>query len=142
MIGEQILWAAIIILAIVIEALTTGMVSIWFVPGAIASLILTLFKAPFALQLVAFIVLSAVCIFLFKFVFKGTEKKKGAKLNLEAIIGEKGIVVDRIHNLAGSGQVKVCNQVWSARSADPEKTFEVGEVISVVAIEGVKLICK
>ncbi len=142
MIGIQIFWAVLIVIAVVIEVLTPNMVSIWFVPSAIVSLILTLFNVPFPIQIAVFVVLSASFIFLFKFVFKDKFKKKGAKLNLEAIIGEKGLVVDKIHNLAGSGQVKVCNQLWSARSADPEKTFEVGEVVSIVAIEGVKLICK
>ena len=68
--------------------------------------------------------------------------KKGAKLNLDAIIGEKAVVVDKIQNIAGSGQVKVHNQIWSARSSDPDVIFEEGDVVSVVAIEGVKLICK
>lgn len=142
MIGIQIFWAALIVVAVVIEVLTPSMVSIWFVPSALISLILTLFYVPVSVQIIVFAVLSASFIFLFRFVFKDKFRKKGAKLNLEAIIGEKGIVVNKIHNLAGSGQVKVNNQIWSARSVDPEKTFEEGEVVSIVAIEGVKLICK
>ena len=61
---------------------------------------------------------------------------------MDAIIGEKAIVVDRIQNIAGSGQVKVHNQIWSARSSNPDIVFEEGDIVSVVAIEGVKLICK
>ena len=142
MIGMQIFWALFIVVAIIVEVFTAGLVSIWFVPSALIALILTMFEVSATVQTVVFVVLSALLIFLFKFVFKNALSKKNVKLNLDAVIGEKGVVIDKIHNIAGSGQVKVHNQVWSARSSDPDKTFEVGDVVSVVAIEGVKLICK
>ncbi len=142
MLGMQIFWASVIVISVIAEVLTAGLVSIWFVPSALISLILTIFDVSAGIQIIVFILLSAFLIFLFKFVFKDALKTKGAKLNLDAVIGEKGIVVDKIHNIAGSGQVKVHNQVWSARSSDPDRIFEVGEVVSIVAIEGVKLICK
>ena len=63
-------------------------------------------------------------------------------VNLESVIGERCIVTERIDNYAGCGQVKVNGQGWSARGAYDEDTFEVGESLRVVAIEGVKLICK
>lgn len=142
MIGMQIFWASFIVVAIIVEVFTAGLVSIWFVPSALIALILTMFEVSATVQTAVFVVLSALLIFLFKFVFKNALSKKNVKLNLDAVIGEKGVVIDKIHNIAGSGQVKVHNQVWSARSSDPDKTFEVGDVVSVVAIEGVKLICK
>ena len=40
------------------------------------------------------------------------------------------------------GLVKVNGQVWSARSVNENGSFEIGEILVVVAIEGVKLICK
>ena len=63
-------------------------------------------------------------------------------VSLESVIGERCIVTERIDNYAGCGQVKVNGQGWSARGAYDEDTFEVGESLMVVAIEGVKLICK
>lgn len=63
-------------------------------------------------------------------------------VSLESVIGERCIVTERIDNYAGCGQVKVNGQGWSARGAYDEDTFEVGESLRVVAIEGVKLICK
>jgi membrane protein implicated in regulation of membrane protease activity len=51
-------------------------------------------------------------------------------------------VIERIDNYAGRGQAKVRGQIWSARSVDDEETFEEGEILRVVAVEGVKLICK
>ena len=60
---------------------------------------------------------------------------------LEYIIGKKCVVSERIDNYAGCGQVKVNGQCWSARSAYDEEIFEAGETLSIVAIEGVRLVC-
>ena len=38
--------------------------------------------------------------------------------------------------------VKVKGTYWAARGAFEDDSFDVGEVLKVVAIEGVKLICK
>ena len=54
------------------------------------------------------------------------------------------MVTERIENLAGRGQVKLArnNQGWSARSISDDVNYEEGEILRVVAIEGVKLICQ
>ena len=64
------------------------------------------------------------------------------KKNSEDIVGEKCIVVETVDNIAGCGEVKVKGQVWAARGVCPDDVFEVGEVLNIVAIEGVKLICR
>ena len=142
MLPMQILWLCVIVAAVIVELATSGIVSIWFVPSAFVSLILTVFNVSLGIQITVFVVLSVCLIFAFKFISKRKVRKRGARLNLDAIIGEKAIVVDKIQNIAGSGQVKVHNQIWSARSSDPDMVFEEGDIVSVVAIEGVKLICK
>ena len=65
-----------------------------------------------------------------------------AQANLDFIIGEKCVVTEKIDNFAGCGQVKVNGQEWSARGASETDVFEDGEILKIVAIEGVKLICK
>ena len=69
---------------------------------------------------------------------KNTQEKE---FNPETIVGKRCVVVERIDNYAGCGQVKVNGQGWSARAAYDEDCFEVGETLSIVAIEGVKLVC-
>ena len=142
MLKMQIIWAVFIILALVIEGLTTALVSVWFVPGAIAALLLASFKVALWIQVLVFVLVSVVCVVLARVVFKKYFKKKNTLTNIDAIIGEKALVTEKISNLAGCGLVKVKGQLWSARSADPEATYESGEVVTVVAIEGVKLVCK
>ena len=60
---------------------------------------------------------------------------------LESIVGKKCVVIEKIDNFVGSGLVKVNGQCWAARSAYDDDCFDAGESLSVVAIEGVKLVC-
>ena len=135
------IWVTLIALAIVIEVLTDQLIAIWFVPGAIVAIVLDFFEIDLLWQIAAFLVLSIVGIvisqkYLRKFI------KSTAKTNIDAIIGEKCIVTEKIDNFAGVGQVKIKGQIWSARGVGEDDVFEPGEVLSIVAIEGVKLICR
>ena len=69
-------------------------------------------------------------------------KSNSTFISLEDTIGEKCTVVETVDNYAGCGLVKVKGQVWSARGVDDDDVFRAGETLYVVAIEGVKLICK
>lgn len=69
-------------------------------------------------------------------------KRKSRKFTLDTVVGENCTVIERVDNYAGSGLVKVGNQIWAARGVADDSVYEAGEVLSVVAIEGVKLICK
>ena len=69
-------------------------------------------------------------------------KKSPCADNLESIVGEKCVVVEKVDNFAGCGLVKVGKMQFAARGAFDDDVFEAGEVLSVVAIEGVKLILK
>ena len=62
--------------------------------------------------------------------------------NLDNIVGEKAIVIEKVNNFAGCGQVKIHGQSFSARGTEDTDVFEVGEMLHIVAIEGAKLICK
>ena len=136
------IWVAVIVFAIVIEITTDQLIGIWFIPGAIISTILEFVKVKIYWQILVFLVLSLIGIFFIRrFVTKHT-KGTDTKTNTNAIIGEKCVVTEKIDNFAGCGQVKVHGQIWSARGCDEFDIFEEGEILKIVAIEGVKLICK
>ena len=71
-----------------------------------------------------------------------SKNKKSNRASLDEIIGERCKVVETVDNYAGCGLVKIKGQVWSARGVNDDDVFEIGERLLVVAIEGVKLICK
>lgn len=134
-------WIAVIIAAVIFEGVTTGaLVAIWFVPAALTSMILAFCEVTIWIQLPVFIGLSIIFIFLVRPLFDRM-RKEDTRTNIDAVIGERALVVERIENIAGCGQVKVRGQSWSARAVGDE-VYESGTVLTVVAVEGVKLICK
>lgn len=136
------IWIAVIILAIVVEVLTDQLISVWFVPAAIVATVMDFCNADIIWQIFVFLIVSAVGIVFAKCVLVRIRPKQNTKTNIEAIIGERCVVTERIDNYASCGQVRVNGQIWSARGAFENDVFEVGDVLNIVAIEGVKLICK
>ena len=135
-------WLAVIVIAIVAEILTDQLISIWFVPGAIVATILDFFKVSLIWQVLVILVLAAIGIAFAKTILKKLMPKENTKTNIDAIIGEKCVVTEKIDNYAGCGQVKIKGQIWSARGIADDDVYEAGVVLQVVAIEGVKVICK
>ena len=135
-------WLGVIILSVVMEAATLALVSVWFIPSALLSLILSLFRVPLWIQLVVFAVCSLLLLIFARSVFKKVLRIKQVATNADAVIGEEAVVIEPIDNLAGTGQVKVRGQVWTARAYDKSAKYDKDEVLNVVSIDGVKLICK
>ena len=136
-----IAWLVVLVLSIIIESATLALVSIWFIPASIVSLVLALCNVPLWVQVIAFVVISIGTLTFLRPVFKKMLKIKTTPTNADALIGQQGIVVEEINNIEAQGAVKIDGQVWSARSSDGENIAE-GEVVTVSSIEGVKLICK
>ena len=135
-------WLCIVVIAIIIEIETEQLVSIWFIPGALLAVILDFCRVDFVWQIILFLALSIAGIVIGKRYFSLHKNHEATKTNIDAIIGEKCLVIEKIDNFAGKGQVKVKGNVWSARGVCDDDEFEPGEILRIVAIEGVKLICK
>jgi membrane protein implicated in regulation of membrane protease activity len=133
------IWIGIIIAALIVEALTAGLTSIWFVPAAVVCIILELFKVPQAIQITAFLIFSLVgVLFLRKFSKKSTHVATNVT---DMVIGGEAIVTERIDSLEETGEVKIDGKRWSAR-LENGGTAEIGDHVEVIRIVGVKLICK
>ena len=135
------LWILVIIVSLVVEASTYSLVALWFIPAAALAIVLALFKISVAVQIVAFFIVSLVCILFFRKYLEKALKKKSVPTNADALIGKVGIVTENIDNINFKGQVRVRGQAWTAVSLNGESINE-GEEVEVLAIEGVKLICK
>lgn len=134
-------WLFVVVAAILMEASTVSLVSIWFVPSALLSMILAFCKVDLWIQIVVFFVSFLLLMLFLKPVFKKNMGLKFVPTNADALIGLQAVVVETIDNLHAQGQVKVRGQVWTARSSDENVVYEAGVVVNVRAIEGVKLIC-
>ena len=134
-----VIWLAIALIMLVIEALTVGLTTIWFAAGALAALVAALLDLSFTVQVVIFLVVS-ICLLVFtRKIFVEKLHAGSEKTNVDALIGEKAIAVSPIHPYEG-GQVKVGGQVWSAVGENPDEDFAVDRLVRIKAIEGVKVI--
>lgn len=139
--GMVFVWLFIIVAAIILEASTVSLVSIWFIPSACVSMILAFCDVEVWIQLTVFFALFFLLMLILKPVFKKNMGIKIVPTNADTLIGMQAVVTEQIDNLHAKGQVKVRGQVWTARSANENIIYEADEVVTVVAIEGVKLIC-
>ena len=136
------LWIGVIVIALAVEMATDQLVSIWFVPAAFVTAILSLCKLGLIWQVLIFTVLSAAGIVVSKVLLAKSNRGKDTRTNTEALIGERCVVTSRIDNFEDQGQVKIKGQLWTARGTGENDVYEVGEALTVVSIEGVKLICE
>lgn len=123
------IWLIIIILMIIIELKTTTTAPIYFVVGALCSIILNVVYENFLVQFIVFVLVGAI---LYSTIRPNVEMKifknklKHFKNNM---IGRKGIVIKSINQI---GEVKI-DKIWFlAKSDTPLKK---GEFIKVKKIE-------
>jgi membrane protein implicated in regulation of membrane protease activity len=139
-----IVWAVACVVTLIAESQTAGLVAIWFFPGTLVSLILSICSVKIWIQLLVFVVLSALFLWLgFRFFRRMLLKDRGrSKTDTDLLIGQFARVEEDIDNVQMKGAVKIDGKVWSARMENDTETASVGELVTVVAISGVKLICK
>ena len=136
-----IVWLLICVGCVVIEAASPQLTSVWFSLGALFALIVSLVKPDlWWLQLIVFVAVSAVALALTRPLAKKLLSKNKAKMNADRFIDEEGVVVVRINNVLGEGQVKSKGTVWSARSEDDDVIIDTGAHVIIKRIEGVKVI--
>ena len=115
-----------------------GLATIWFAGGAVVAAISTLFIGSIIVQIIIFLVISIVLLYLTKPLRKKLKIGR-EKTNVEAIVGKTGFVMETV-SPASFGQVKVGGIMWTAISDDPGGVIDIGAEITVIGVEGVKLI--
>ena len=133
------LWIAAIVVFGVVEAVTAGLVSIWFVPGAVAGLIAAMAGAGLLIQLVLFLAVSAAALAATRPLVKKLSAGRAVPTNADRVLGRTARVTETIDNDSASGAVYVDGKTWTARSADGS-VLPAGSRVEIRRMEGVKLI--
>ena len=134
-----VVWIVAIVVFLIIEAATAGLVTIWFAVGALAALLAAMFDAPVWLQLVWFFAISIAAFAVTRPLAKKYLNSKTQPTNADMLIGQECIVTELIDHVAGTGAVSVGGKVWTARTAD-DHVIPQGSHATVLRIEGGKLI--
>ena len=136
-----IVWLGLAIVALVVEALTMGLSSVWLAAGCLVAMVMDLCGAELVAQIVVMVFVTLVtfviCIIWIK---PRLDEKRGRDkqpTNADRIIGMEGEVIKDIIPVNGQGQIKVMGQVWSAKSEFP---IAAGSAVKVIRIEGVKAV--
>ena len=110
-----IFWLAAFIVFAIGEAVTVGLVSVWFAVGALAALFATALGAGLWLQITVFLGVSALALALFKPLSSKFLKPRVSATNADRVIGSAALVTETIDNTQAKGQVKVNGQVETQR---------------------------
>jgi len=136
-----IVWTGAIILFGIIEAATAGLVSIWFVAGALVALVAAFVGAPLWLQIVLFLLVSAAALALTRPMLKKITNANATPTNADRVLGEVAKVTETIDNENSTGAVYVDGKTWTARSVDGS-VIPAGSRVHIETMQGVKLLVK
>jgi membrane protein implicated in regulation of membrane protease activity len=133
-----IIWLALLIVFVILEAATVQLISTWFAVGALAAMVTTLLTDVLWLQIVVFFLVSTLLLMLLRPLARMLTSTKKTATNVDSVIGKTGVVLEDIDNLVPAGQVKLDAMVWTARSTAGDK-IPAGTVVKVDRVEGVKI---
>lgn len=142
---EQYMWAiwlGVFIIALIIEALSPELVSIWFAAGALISVIVSLIPGTkWWIQLIIFVVVSVSTLLCLRPVIKKFMKRNIVNSNVDEIVHKKGKMTKACDEL-NHGEVKINGVLWTACSSDEKTPIAEGKLVEVLSISGNKLIVK
>lgn len=126
----------------IIEMVTIGFLVFWLGIGSLLAMVTSFITDNILIQFIVFVVTSTILlIFTRPLVNKFIKVPKEVKTNAYSIIGKKAIVISKINNIEGTGQIKIDGEVWSAKSSNDEDIPENTEV-EILEIDGVKAVVK
>lgn len=128
----NIVWILILIAAVVVEAMSFTLLTIWFAVGALVALICSALGVPVMMQVVVFMVISLVCLAFTRPLIRKVLPKKYTPTNGEDDIGKNATVIVKIDPSTGSGRVRFEGVDWAAQSESGEIIPE-GETVIITA---------
>lgn len=137
--SEPGFWLVAAVVLGVMEAFTAGLVTIWLMFGALAAWLAAILGLPFLAQIIIFLIVSYVLLITTRPIVKKWLSREVVKTNADRLIGQIGVVTEKINRLEGVGQVKVAGQIWSAVPATGNE-MEPGTNVRIDEIVGVKLV--
>ncbi len=135
------LWLCAAVLFGVVEAVTAGLVSVWFAVGSVGAFFAALGGLNVTVQLVIFAAVSAAALAVTRPLVARLGRDRHVPTNLDRVIGRSAGVTEDIDNDASTGAVYVDGKTWTARSAGGE-VIPAGTKVEIQRMEGVKLFVK
>ena len=134
-------WLILLVILVAGEAITVGLTFIWFAVGAMGGLLTAVLGGEIWLQVVVFLLLSAVTLILVRPAAAKLLTPGISPTNADRVLSQIALVTEENDNIAETGQVKLFGQVWTARSENGD-VIPVQSRVRILRIEGVKVFVK
>lgn len=137
------IWVIVALIFVIVEIFTSGFAVMCISFGCVFGAVTSAFDVDIKWQLLAF-ALGTVLAFMtvrplvYKFFYKKSDE---VKTNVDALIGRRAIVTERIEGELHPGRVKIDGDDWKAICED-SAPIEVGEAVEVLAINSIILTVK
>lgn len=140
--SAPMIWLILLVIFILVEIATVGLLTIWFAGGALAAFFISLADFGSAVQVIVFLIVSLALVLLIRPLAQKKFNSGHIRTNAQTLIGEEAVVLEPIDNLQSKGRVMIRGQEWSARSVDDKEKFNKDDVVQVMSISGVKLMVR
>ena len=137
-----IIWLALFVAMLAVEALGPALVSVWFAFGAIVALIVSFIPGvAWWVEVVIFVVISLATLLALRPVLRRYFKRNNYNTNIDSFTGKRGYVIEDIEYLR-PGAVKIGDVSWTAIPVNKDEKILENQIIEVVAVSGNKLLVK
>ncbi|QIJ61886.1 NfeD family protein [Streptomyces sp. JB150] len=108
-----------------------GMLAVGAVAGAIAAAL----GGDVVVQVLVFVAVSVALLAVVRpIATRHRSQRPQLVTGVEALKGRQALVLERVDG--SGGRVKLAGEIWSARALDTDRSYEVGQQVDVVDIEG------
>ena len=135
------IWIALLAGALLVEAATVSLVSIWLAFGAAVAAIAAGLDMTMNAQIWIFLIVSLALLLLLRPLAKAQLERSKKPTNVDSFIGQDGIVLEAINNELDQGLIRFKGIEWRARSVSGER-IGAGRKVTIVQIKGVTLLVK
>lgn len=106
-----------------------------FAVGAVAAAVVAGLGFDVVVQVLAFVFVSVALIAVVRpIAARHGRQRPQLATGIDALRGRQAVVLERVDG--SGGRIKLAGEVWSARSLDTGRAYEVGQEVDVVEIEG------
>ncbi|MFF4405307.1 NfeD family protein [Streptoverticillium reticulum] len=103
--------------------------------GAVAAAVTSKLGGGTVIQFVVFAVVSVALIAVVRPIAnRHRDRRPELATGIEALKGRQATVLERVDG--AGGRIKLAGEIWSARSFDTERSYEVGQQVDVIEIDG------
>ncbi|MER0242026.1 NfeD family protein [Streptomyces sp. HSW2009] len=106
-----------------------------FAVGAVAGAITAALGGGLVIQVIVFVVVSVALVAVVRpIAVRSRSQRPTLTSGVEALKGRQAVVLERVDR--GGGRIKLAGEIWSARALDADQTYEPGQQVDVVDIDG------